>query len=150
MSQIQVSNLTFAYDGSSTNLFENATFHLDTDWKLGLIGRNGKGKTTFLKLLLGQYACQGKITKSVDLDYFPFSVENQAKMAIEIIGEIAPLAEDWEILKEWNLLQADVEALYRPFEQLSGGEQVKVLLVSLFLKRNNFLLIDEPTNHLDQ
>ena len=56
MSQIQVSNLTFAYDGSSTNLFENATFHLDTDWKLGLIGRNGKGKTTLLKLLLGQYA----------------------------------------------------------------------------------------------
>lgn len=150
MSQIQVSNLTFAYDGSSTNLFENATFHLDTDWKLGLIGRNGKGKTTFLKLLLGQYAYQGKITKSVDLDYFPFSVENQAKMAIEIIGEIAPLAEDWEILKEWNLLQAEVEALYRPFEQLSGGEQVKVLLVSLFLKGNNFLLIDEPTNHLDQ
>ncbi len=114
MSQIQVSNLTFAYDGSSTNLFENATFHLDTDWKLGLIGRNGKGKTTLLKLLLGQYAYQGKITKSVDLDYFPFSVENQAKMAIEIIEEIAPLAEDWEILKEWNLLQAEVEALYRP------------------------------------
>lgn len=150
MSQIQVNNLTFGYDGNNQNLFENVTFHFDTDWKLGLIGRNGKGKTTFLKLLLGKYAYQGKITKSVELDYFPFPVTNQKRMAIEIVNEIAPLAEDWEILKEWNLLQADTEALYRSFELLSGGEQVKVLLVALFLKGNNFLLIDEPTSHLDQ
>lgn len=150
MSQIQVNNLTFGYDGNNLNLFENVTFHLDTDWKLGLIGRNGKGKTTFLKLLLGKYAYQGKITKSVELDYFPFPVTNQKRMAIEVVNEIAPFAEDWEILKEWNLLQADTEALYRSFELLSGGEQVKVLLVALFLKGNNFLLIDEPTSHLDQ
>ncbi len=55
MSMIQVSNLTFGYDGSLENVFENVSFNLDTDWKLGLIGRNGKGKTTFLKLLLGKY-----------------------------------------------------------------------------------------------
>lgn len=150
MSLIQVNNLTFGHEGSISNVFENATFNLDTDWKLGLIGRNGKGKTTFLKLLLGKYTYQGSITKSVDLDYFPFEVTNKEKMAIEIINEIAPNVEDWEILKEWNLLQADTEALYRPFSVLSGGEQVKVLLVSLFLKGNNFLLIDEPTNHLDR
>ena len=54
-----------------------------------------------------------------------------------------------EIIKELNLLNTDAEILYRNFEQLSGGEQVKILLISLFLKGNNFLLIDEPTNHLD-
>ena len=77
MSQISVNNLTFSYPESYNNIFENVSFNIDTDWKLGLIGRNGKGKTTFLKLLqspngqgVNQY--QGTITKSVDVDYFPY------------------------------------------------------------------------------
>ncbi len=149
MSNISVTNLTFGYEGSFTNIFENVSFHIDTDWKLGLIGRNGKGKTTFLKLLQGKYEHQGSISKNVDVDYFPFEVAHKEKMAIEVINEIAPNAEDWEIIKELNLLHTEAEVLYRNFNLLSGGEQVKILLVSLFLKGNNFLLIDEPTNHLD-
>ena len=55
MSRIDVSNLTFYYEGSSDHIFEQVSFSIDTDWKLGFLGRNGKGKTTFLKLLLGRY-----------------------------------------------------------------------------------------------
>ncbi len=149
MSFINVNHLSFGYDGAFEKVFENVSFYLDTDWKLGLIGRNGKGKTTFLKLLLGQYEYQGTISKSVKFDYFPFEVKDKEKMAIEIVNEITPSTEDWEIFKELNLLHADPEILYRNFSSLSGGEQVKILLVSLFLKDNYFLLIDEPTNHLD-
>lgn len=149
MSLISVNKLTFGYEGSYNNVFENVSFNIDTDWKLGLIGRNGKGKTTFLNLLLGKYEYKGTISKNVDFDYFPFEVNNKDRMAIEVVNEIAPNAEDWEIIKEINLLNSDPEILYRNFNLLSGGEQVKVLLVSLFLKGNNFLLIDEPTNHLD-
>lgn len=149
MSLISVKNLTFGYDGSLNNIFENVSFNIDTDWKLGLIGRNGKGKTTFLKLLLGKYKYKGTISKNVDFDYFPFDIKNKEKMAIEIVNEIAPNIEDWKIIKELNLLNTDAEILYRNFNILSGGEQIKLLLVSLFLKGNNFLLIDEPTNHLD-
>ena len=149
MSLISVNNLTFGYDGSINNVFENVSFNIDTDWKLGLIGRNGKGKTTFLKLLLGIYEYRGTISKSVDFDYFPFEVKNKQRMAIEIVNEIAPNVEDWEIIKEINLLNTSPEILYRKFDLLSGGEQIKILLISLFLKGNNFLLIDEPTNHLD-
>ena len=149
MSLISVKNLTFRYDGSINNLFENVSFNIDTDWKLGLIGRNGKGKTTFLKLLLGKYEYKGTISKSVEFDYFPFEVKEQERMAIEIVNEIAPNVEDWEIIKELNLLNTDAEILYKNYNLLSGGEQVKILLISLFLKGNNFLLIDEPTNHLD-
>ena len=149
MSLISVNNLTFGYDGSYNNIFENVSFNIDTDWKLGLIGRNGKGKTTFLKLLQGKYEYKGTIQKNVDFDYFPFEVANKEKMAIEIVNEIAPNAEDWEIIKELNLLNTNTEKLYMKFNLLSGGEQVKILLISLFLKGNNFLLIDEPTNHLD-
>lgn len=149
MSLISVNNLTFGYDGSYNNIFENVSFNIDTDWKLGLIGRNGKGKTTFLNLLQGKYEYKGTISKSVDVDYFPFEVRNKEKMAIEIVNDIAPNVQDWEIIKELNLLNTDAEILYRNFNLLSGGEQVKILLISLFLKGNNFLLIDEPTNHLD-
>ena len=46
MAQIRVNNLTFYYDGSFDDIFENVSFSIDTDWKLGFIGRNGKGKTT--------------------------------------------------------------------------------------------------------
>lgn len=61
MSSIQVSNLSFSYDSSHENVFENVSFQLDTDWKLGFIGRNGRGKTTFLKLLMGQYQYSGNL-----------------------------------------------------------------------------------------
>ena len=149
MSLISINNLTFRYDGSYNNIFENVSFNIDTDWKLGLIGRNGKGKTTFLNLLQGKYEYKGTISKNVDVDYFPFEVKDKEKLAIEIINDIAPNVQDWEIIKELNLLNTDVEILYRKFNLLSGGEQVKILLISLFLKGNNFLLIDEPTNHLD-
>ena len=149
MSLINVKNLTFKYEGSINYVFEDVSFNIDTDWKIGLIGRNGKGKTTFLKLLLGEYKYSGTISKNVEYDYFPFEVQNKDKMAIEIVNEIAPNAEDWEVIKELNLLNTDAEILYRKFKVLSGGEQIKILLISLFLKGNNFLLIDEPTNHLD-
>jgi lincosamide and streptogramin A transport system ATP-binding/permease protein len=67
MSLINVSNLTFAYEGTYDNIFENVSFHIDTDWKLGFIGRNGRGKTTFLNLLLGKYEYNGTISASVKL-----------------------------------------------------------------------------------
>ena len=54
MSLIQVSNLTFAYEGSYETIFENVSFQIDTNWRLGFIGRNGRGKTTFLNLLMGK------------------------------------------------------------------------------------------------
>ena len=55
MSMIQVSHLTFCYEGGMEPVFEDVSFRIDTDWKLGLTGRNGRGKTTLLKLLMGAY-----------------------------------------------------------------------------------------------
>ena len=92
MSLISVNKLTFSYDGSYNNIFEDVSFNIDTDWKLGLIGRNGKGKTTFLKLLQGKDEDKGTISKNIDVDYFPFEVTNNNRMTIEIVNEIAPNA----------------------------------------------------------
>lgn len=149
MSLINVTNLTFAYDGSYDNIFENVSFQIDTDWKLGFTGRNGRGKTTFLNLLLGKYEYSGKITANVSFEYFPFSVKNKEINTIDAIEEICPDYVHWEVMRELSLLEVSDDVLYRPFSTLSNGEQTKVLLAALFLKENSFLLIDEPTNHLD-
>ena len=74
MAEIQVTNLTFEYEGSFEPVFEEISFSVDTNWKLGFIGRNGKGKTTFLNLLMGKYPYQGKISTSTVFDYFPYHV----------------------------------------------------------------------------
>lgn len=147
MSIINITNLTFGYD--HRNVFEDVSFSIDTDWKLGLIGKNGKGKTTFLRLLLKEYEYRGSINASVTFDYFPFEVKYKEKNTIDIIEEIIPNVEFWEVCREINLLEVEADCLYRPFSTLSNGEQTKVLLASLFLKQDNFFLIDEPTNHLD-
>lgn len=149
MSLIQVSNLTFAYDGSYENIFENASFQIDTNWRLGFTGRNGRGKTTFLNLLLGKYEYQGSISASVSFSYFPYHVADKTIFAIDVVEEIYPEYQYWQLAREMNALQLDEDVLYRSFETLSNGEQTKLMLAVLFLKENNFLLIDEPTNHLD-
>lgn len=149
MSMIQVQDLTFSYPSSFDNIFEDVNFQIDTDWKLGFIGRNGRGKTTFFNLLLGNYEYSGKITSSVEFNYFPYPVSDKNKYTYEILEEICPQAEDWEFLREISYLNVDAEVMYRPFMTLSNGEQTKVLLAALFLNEGQFLLIDEPTNHLD-
>lgn len=150
MSIINVENLTFSYDGSYTNIFENVSFTLDTDWKLGFTGRNGRGKTTFLKLLMGCYEYKGRITSDVEFEYFPFEISDCKAMTYDICQQVCPYMEDWQLLRELNLLKVDPEVLYRPYSTLSNGERTKVMLSVLFLKENSFLLIDEPTNHLDE
>ena len=149
MSLIQVSNLTYAYDGSYENVFENVSFQIDTNWRLGFTGRNGRGKTTFLNLLLGKYAYRGSISAAVSFSYFPYTVADRDKLSIEVVEEIDPEYEYWKIVREMNGLELDEEVLYRPYGTLSNGEQTKLQLAVLFSRENNFLLIDEPTNHLD-
>jgi len=149
MSQISVSQMSFCYDGSYDEIFKNVSFQLDTEWKLGFCGRNGRGKTTFLSLLMGKYEYSGIISASVRFEYFPYPVDDPSKNTDQIISSIAPDAQPWAILRELSLLAVSEDALYRPFSSLSNGEQTKALLAGLFLRHNNFLLIDEPTNHLD-
>lgn len=149
MSLISIDHLSFTYDGSYEPIFEEMSLTLDSDWKLGFIGRNGRGKTTFLKLLLGQYEYTGTISAQVDFYYFPFVIPEPEVMTYELADEILPQRELWEVQRELSLLALPDDVLYRSFSTLSQGEQTKVMLGLLFLKEDGFLLIDEPTNHLD-
>ena len=136
MSKIELKQLSFAYDNQEVLLFDQANITMDTNWKLGLIGRNGRGKTTLLRLLQKQLDYQGEILHQVDF------------VTYYVLQEVTSF-EQWELERELTLLNVDPEVLWRPFSSLSGGEKTKVLLGLLFIEENAFPLIDEPTNHLD-
>ena len=149
MALITVQDLTFGYDGSYDNIFEHADFQIDTSWRLGFVGRNGRGKTTFLKLLMGKYEYRGSISAPVKFDYFPFSVRDEDELTATVLEKISPDCPQWRLLREMALLEIDADVLYRSFSTLSNGERTKMLLCALFSREKHFLLIDEPTNHLD-
>ncbi|MGI6202566.1 MAG: ribosomal protection-like ABC-F family protein [Eubacteriales bacterium] len=150
MSVIKIINLTFGYDASAVNVFENLSLELDSDWRLGLVGRNGRGKTTLMKLLAGELAeYSGKIKASVEFEYFPPVVPDETKPTLEALRDIRG-AKDWRLQRELTLLGVREDAMERPFCTLSPGERTKALLAALFSRENAFLLIDEPTNHLDE
>ncbi|MBC8530464.1 ribosomal protection-like ABC-F family protein [Gehongia tenuis] len=147
MAMIEISHLNFTYEGSPAPVFQDVSLRLDTRWKLGFIGRNGRGKTTFLQLLMGRYAYGGEIVSPVDFDYFPFEPA-KAGTAMEGALSVCPEAEAWQLYRELDKLELSDAVLERPLATLSPGERTRLMLAALFLKEN-FLLIDEPTNHLD-
>lgn len=149
MALIDIRNLTFEYTGALEPIFNDLDLQLDTAWKLGFLGRNGYGKTTFLKLLMDKYSYKGTITRPIPMAYFPFSIGNYNVKTLELLETIESNFELWKLQREMNLLDIEEDTLYRSFSSLSGGEQTKILLALLFAEEERFLLIDEPTNHLD-
>ncbi|MBR3874635.1 MAG: ABC-F type ribosomal protection protein [Clostridia bacterium] len=147
--QLSIRNLSFTYEGSYTPVFENLNINLDTRWRLGLVGRNGRGKTTLLQLMLKKYSHQGVIDLPLEAVYFPFDVPDPTQLTLFVMQQAAPDAPDWRLMREMKQLKITDDALYRPFDTLSKGEQTKALLCALFAREDVYPLIDEPTNHLD-
>ena len=146
--QLSIRDLTFAYPGGEP-VFEHLNLNLDTGWRLGVIGRNGRGKTTLLRLMMGRMPFEGAIDLPLEAAYFPYEVPDASLPALDVLRKAAPRAQEWRILREWQLLGIGEEALDRPFGTLSRGEQTKALLSALFAREDAYPLIDEPTNHLD-
>ena len=119
MSTIKIEKLTFSYYGYVKPVFENVSFSFDTNWKTGLIGRNGIGKSTLFKLLLNQEVYTGKISKSVDFIKFPPDLSDTSKLVIELYKELISDEEEWKLFRELNLLNIDESLVYREFETLS-------------------------------
>ncbi len=146
MSNIEVKNLSFAY-GAET-IFDDAQINIDTHWKLGLVGRNGRGKTTLLRILQGKIPAEFSVKTNKNFVYFPQDLTGVSNQTFELLQALVEV-EQWELERELTMLKVDLDVLWRPFNSLSGGEQTKCLLAVLFLDKENFPLIDEPTNHLD-
>ena len=149
MSQIVIQNLHFTYDGGRTPVFEGLNLQLDTNWKLGLVGRNGRGKTTLLRLLAGELEGRGTVSLRQPALRWPRPVADPSRRTLELLLEGVPPEEEWRLSWELSKLGLGEEVLDRPFSTLSGGEQTRALLAALFLNEGAYPMIDEPTNHLD-
>lgn len=149
MALIEISDLSFCYEGTHEPVFEHVTLRLDTGWKLGLIGRNGRGKTTLLHLLRGELKHEGRISAPISFDYFPIDMPNPGESGWEMLNRAAPEVENWRLLRQLSLFGLKQKLLERPVGSLSGGERTRLMLSGISARENGFLLIDEPTNHLD-
>ena len=149
MSQIMIQNLSFTYEGDHTPVFQNLNLQLDTNWKLGLVGRNGRGKTTLLRLLARQMEGTGTIYCPEPAAYYPVPAERQDRPALQVLLEGAADLEEWQLTRELSRLGLDESLLKRPFSTLSGGEQTRAQLAALFGNEDCYPMLDEPTNHLD-
>jgi ATP-binding cassette subfamily F protein 3 len=150
---IRVTNLAVAFDGQQ--IFEDVNINLNTGEKIGLIGRNGSGKSTFLKVLLDKIEPDyGKveIASHYQIGYLEQYLKFTHKTVIDEVSSILPLEREYEAWKGEKILHglgfSDEEILEDP-QNFSGGYQVKINLAKLLLLEPNLLLLDEPTNYLD-
>ena len=141
-----------SYDGK--RLFSHGTFSLQKGEHVALIGDNGTGKTTLLKILNGLVqADEGefRLGSKVKIAYYDqeHAVLNMEKTLFDEIQDTYP---DMNNTKVRNVLAAFLftgDDVYKRIQDLSGGEQGRVSLAKLMLSDANFLILDEPTNHLD-
>ena len=186
MASIVFNNVHFSYPAAATPVFEDLSLVLDTGWRTGVVGRNGRGKTTLLKLVSGELAAErGEVTGATGGRRFPAPVADPRRATRSVLkdalgpftawerdmadllergGEAALTAYadlheryvarggyrvDADLAREFDALGLHESLLDRPFATLSGGEQTRALIATLFLDPDGYPLIDEPTNHLD-
>lgn len=149
---LEVKDLSKSFDGKV--IFENAAFNVKKGERLFLLGDNGCGKTTLLKILMKDYR--------PDSGYFKFGAnlftgyfdQVQAKldlnkMAIDEVWSAFPAMTETMIRNALAAFLFKGDDVYKVLSNCSGGERARIALLKLMLGRFNFLLLDEPTNHLD-
>ena len=163
MSLIQVSNLTFGYEGSFDNVFENASFSIDTNWRCGFIGRNGAGKSTTLKSILGMVHPDAGEVRVFGMDY---AVNERAirrelgvvlggidfypKKKLRVITDVTRrFYDNWDEDKYRHYLRLFAIDEEKRVDQLSSGMKVKYMIALALSHNARLLILDEPTSGLD-
>ncbi len=151
----EISKLRFSYTKKSPWLIENLSLNIHHGDRIGIIGKNGKGKSTLLKLLSQNLTPESgniHIHPKVQIGYFgQIPIENLHPQHT-ILDEIALSEPDKSHQKTRSLAAAMLfkgDAALKKISVLSGGEKCRVTLAKLLAKPSNILLLDEPTNHLD-
>ena len=158
---VEIENLCFAYPGSERKIINALDLSLNAGDKLAVIGENGVGKSTLLKLLMGELKPQYghvKWTEKARLGYYAQDHADDFRSNASLTDWVAEYAranaaegEDLETLIRGTLgrLLFSGDEVRKAVKVISGGEQGRMIFGKLMLMKNNVLVMDEPTNHLD-
>lgn len=153
MNLLSLENLTKSF--SDRKLFDDASFFLQEGEKVGIIGINGTGKSTLLKMAVGiEEPDEGKrtVANHVVIRYLPQNPEFDGKLCVmdHVMQEMSADVH-WDMEGEAkNMLQTlGITDLGQKIEELSGGQRKRLALAEILLKPCDILILDEPTNHLD-
>lgn len=141
--------------GYPTAMFKRVNFSIYKDQRIGLLGANGAGKTTFIKALAGELPLQyGERLLPAKLKIAYFSQNSHEKLilednALQHLQDLSPRAELAKIRAYLGNFGFSQEMALKPMEKCSGGEKVRLILAMMVWQKPDVLLLDEPTNHLD-
>lgn len=149
---VQMSNVAMSFDGK--NVFSGVNLTVERGDKIAFVGRNGEGKSTLVKCIMGQLQNEGKLElgHNVQIGYF---AQNQASLLdgeLTVFQTIDDVAKGDVRNKIRDLLGAFMfggEESTKKVKVLSGGERTRLAILKLLLEPVNLLILDEPTNHLD-
>jgi ATP-binding cassette subfamily F protein 3 len=149
---LQLRNLEKTYGDKV--LFEDLDLDIYRRDKLGIIGPNGIGKTTLLRLILGQEeptSGTAKVGYNLRIGYYDqeHASLNLDNTVLDELWELRPNDTPGQVRSYLGRFLFSGDEVFRPIRDLSGGEQSRVALAKLLLENANFLILDEPTNHLD-
>lgn len=146
-------NLSFGFDDK--NLFENVSLFIEASDRVGIIGKNGKGKSTFLNCLSGELKLKtGELWTHASMSLGHFGQTNVDRLYAQntIFQEIQSENDDLSITRVRNIcgtMMFSGDDGDKKISVLSGGERARVLLGKILARKTNLLFLDEPTNHLD-
>lgn len=149
---LSIEGLSKAFGGN--RLFDNVSFEIKKGEKVALIGNNGTGKTTILKIInhiIDADAGKVKLGANVEIGYYDqeHNVLHMDKTAFDEIGDAYPDMTNTQIRNMLACFLFTGDDVFKKISDLSGGERGRVSLAKLMLSNANFLILDEPTNHLD-
>ncbi len=151
---LEAKGLSFGYKDDET-LFHGVSFSLSKDDRIGIIGKNGKGKSTLLNIVAGDLSArEGKVNFHPSTQMGHFGQTNIQRLSLDntIIEELQSANGDLTIGQVRNIagtMMFEGDLANKKIKVLSGGERARVLLGKILAHPANLLLLDEPTNHLD-
>lgn len=154
MDVLELTDACMTFEGLKKPILDNQDLEVRKGDRIGIVGGNGQGKTTLLKLINGELKLtSGKrdLAPGCEIGYFH---QDHATLdfnlsPVEQIGQLRPDFQYGDIRAALGRFQFTSDQVETKLSQLSGGERARVALLKLLLEDNNLLLLDEPTNHLD-
>lgn len=147
---LSVQNLEIGY----TSVLSNVSLEVKRGDRIGIIGGNGLGKSTFIKTIMGivpKFSGEYHFGTRVNIGYFDQQMAEYKSndTVFDDFSKTFPQLNDFQVRSALGSFMFSGEDVFKTISMLSGGERVRLALCKLFMKKPNFLILDEPTNHLD-